>query len=129
MKLAKEAGAKLTVPLSVAGAFHSPLMEPARERLAAEIEATPFNAPRMGVVANVDASEHRNPATLKRNLVQQLTAPVLWSKSMQRLIEQGYDEFIELGPGTVLAGLLKRTARQATRASIGKAEEVAAAVA
>jgi [acyl-carrier-protein] S-malonyltransferase len=128
MKLAKEAGAKLTVPLSVAGAFHSPLMEPARERLAAEIETTPFEAPRIGVIANVDAQEHRDPSALKANLVQQLTAPVLWAKSMQSLIDQGYDEFIELGPGNVLAGLLKRTAKSATRTSIGKAEEVGAAI-
>lgn len=127
MKLAKEAGAKLTVPLAVAGAFHSPLMEPARERLAAEIETAAFNAPRIGVIANVDAQEHRDPSALKANLVQQLTAPVLWAKSMQSLIDQGYDEFIELGPGNVLAGLLKRTARSATRTSIGRADEVASA--
>jgi [acyl-carrier-protein] S-malonyltransferase len=128
MKLAKQAGAKLTVQLSVAGAFHSPLMEPARERLAAEIETTAFNAPRIGVIANVDATEYRDPGQLKGNLVQQLTAPVLWAKSMQHLIDQGFDEFVELGPGNVLAGLLKRTARRATRTSIGKAEEVAAVI-
>src|SRR5690606_27336138 len=104
---AKAAGAKLTVPLTVAGAFHSPLMEPARERLAAEIETTAFHAPNIGVIANVDAVEHRDPARLKANLVQQLTAPVLWAKSMQSLVDQGFDTFIELGPGTVLAGLLK----------------------
>ncbi|MBX3459113.1 MAG: ACP S-malonyltransferase [Planctomycetes bacterium] len=129
MALAKAAGAKLTVPLAVAGAFHSPLMEPARERLAAEIETTTFNSPNTGVIANVDATEHRDPAIMKANLVQQLTAPVLWAKSMQKLVEQGYDEFIELGPGTVLAGLLKRVAKTATRTSIGKATEVAAATA
>ena len=126
MQLAKAAGAKLTVQLSVAGAFHSPLMEPARERLAAEIETTAFTSPRIGVVANVDAIEHNDPSTMKSNLVRQLTAPVLWAKSMQALVEQGYDEFIELGPGTVLAGLLKRTAKTATRTSIGKTEELAA---
>ncbi len=125
MQLAKAAGAKLTVQLSVAGAFHSPLMEPARERLAAEIETTAFTSPRIGVVANVDAIEHNDPSTMKSNLVRQLTAPVLWAKSMQALVEQGYDEFIELGPGTVLAGLLKRTAKTATRTSLGKAEELA----
>lgn len=126
MQLAKAAGAKLTVQLSVAGAFHSPLMEPARERLAAEIETTAFTAPRIGVVANVDAIEHNDPSTMKSNLVRQLTAPVLWAKSMQALVEQGYDEFIEFGPGTVLAGLLKRVAKTATRTSIGKTEELAA---
>jgi [acyl-carrier-protein] S-malonyltransferase len=128
MKLAKAAGAKLTVQLAVAGAFHSPLMEPAQERLASEIETTTFHSPRIGVIANVDAIDHKDPATLKSNLVRQLTAPVLWAKSMQKLVDAGYDTFIELGPGNVLAGLLKRTARSATRTSIGKAEEVAAAV-
>lgn len=129
MKLAKAAGAKLTVALAVAGAFHSPLMEPARERLAAQIEMTNFASPRIGVIANVDATEQHDPAMLKANLVQQLTAPVLWARSMQRLVDQGFDEFIELGPGTVLAGLLKRVAKSATRISIGKADEVAAATA
>ncbi|MBX3474692.1 MAG: ACP S-malonyltransferase [Planctomycetes bacterium] len=129
MKLAKAAGAKLTVALAVAGAFHSPLMEPARERLAAQIEMTNFASPRIGVIANVDATEQHDPAMLKANLVQQLTAPVLWARSMQKLVDQGFDEFIELGPGTVLAGLLKRVAKSATRISIGKAEEVAAATA
>jgi len=128
MELAKAAGAKLTVPLAVAGAFHSPLMEPARERLAAEIEMAEFSAPDIGVIANVDAVEHRDPATLRANLVRQLTAPVLWAKSMQSLVEQEFNEFIELGPGTVLAGLLKRVARSATRTSLGKAEELASSI-
>lgn len=126
MKLAKAAGAKLTVPLAVAGAFHSPLMEPARMKLAAEIETTQFHAPRIGVVCNVDAKETLTPAQLKTNLVKQLTAPVLWAKSMQALVDQGYDEFVELGPGTVLAGLLKRTAKSAARSSVGKADELKA---
>jgi [acyl-carrier-protein] S-malonyltransferase len=128
MKLAKAAGAKLTVPLAVAGAFHSPLMEPARMKLAAEIETTEFHAPRIGVVCNVDAKETLTPAQLKSNLVKQLTAPVLWAKSMQMLVERGYDEFVELGPGSVLAGLLKRTAKSASRLSIGKAEDLRAFV-
>lgn len=126
MKLAKAAGAKMTVPLAVAGAFHSPLMEPARMKLAAEIESTQFHSPRVGVICNVDAKEHSDPATLKTNLVKQLTAPVLWAKSMQALVDQGYDEFVELGPGTVLAGLLKRTAKSAARSSVGKADELKA---
>ncbi len=126
MKLAKAAGAKLTVPLAVAGAFHSPLMEPARMKLAAEIETTEFHAPRIGVICNVDAKETLTPAQLKTNLVKQLTAPVLWAKSMQALVDQGYDEFVELGPGTVLAGLLKRTAKSAARSSVGKADELKA---
>ena len=129
MKLANAAGAKLTVPLTVAGAFHSPLMEPARERLAAEIETTNFHAPKVGVIANVDAVEHTDPSLMKANLVQQLTAPVLWAKGMQKLVDQGYDSFYELGPGTVLAGLLKRVARSATRVSIGTATEIEAILA
>jgi [acyl-carrier-protein] S-malonyltransferase len=128
MRLAKEAGAKLTVPLTVAGAFHSPLMEPARERLAAEIETTTFHAPRIGVIANVDANEHTDPSLLKANLVHQLTSPVLWAKGMQKLVDHGYENFIELGPGNVLVGLLKRVARKANRVSIGTAEELAGVV-
>ena len=124
MELAKEAGAKMTVQLAVAGAFHSPLMEPARERLAAEIEATEFSQPRIPVIANVDATEHSDPAKLKANLVSQLTAPVLWAKSMQSLVDRGCNDFTEIGPGNVLAGLLKRVARKANRASIGTAEAV-----
>ena len=124
MKLAKEAGAKLAVPLTVAGAFHSPLMEPAQERLAAQIETTTFHSPRIGVIANVDAEEYSDPATLKANLVRQLTSPVRWANSMQKLVEWEYDNFIELGPGTVLAGLLKRVARSATRTSVGTVEEI-----
>lgn len=119
MEIAKEAGAKITKQLAVAGAFHSPLMEPARERLAAEIEAALFSEPALAVIANVDAAEHREPTELKANLLKQLTAPVLWAKSMQALAAAGYDEFIELGPGNVLAGLLKRVARKARRTSIG----------
>ncbi|MCC6572943.1 MAG: ACP S-malonyltransferase [Planctomycetes bacterium] len=126
MKLAKAAGAKLIAPLAVAGAFHSPLMEPARERLAKEIDATKFSVPRIGVVANVDAAESRDPAVLKQNLVRQLTVPVLWAKSMQKLVDQGYDEFVEIGPGTVLAGLLKRTAKTAARLSLGKPDDLKA---
>ncbi|MBZ0136474.1 MAG: ACP S-malonyltransferase [Planctomycetes bacterium] len=124
MKLAKAGGAKLTVPLTVAGAFHSPLMAPAEARLAAEIETTRFHAPKIGVVANVDAEEHSDPMRLKANLVRQLTSPVKWASSMQKLVEWEYDTFIELGPGTVLAGLLKRVARSATRVSVGKVEEL-----
>lgn len=123
MELAKEAGAKMTVELSVAGAFHSPLMEPARERLAAEIETTQFSAPRIGVMANVDASEHSDPTTLRTNLVKQLTSPVRWTESMQNLTDNDFDTFTELGPGNVLAGLLKRVNRKSTRVSIGKVED------
>ena len=125
MELAKKAGAKLTVPLTVAGAFHSPLMEPARERLAAEIETTEFSTPSMPVIANVDALSCSDPAKLKQNLVQQLTSPVRWADSMQSLVDEGYEKFAEFGPGKVLAGLLKRVARKAKKLSIGTADDVA----
>lgn len=126
MELAKEAGAKIAKELAVAGAFHSPLMEPARERLAAEIETTSFQAPRIGVVANVDATEHADPSKLKSNLVAQLTSPVLWAESMKSLTEGEFGAFYELGPGNVLAGLLKRIDRKAERTSIGTVEDIAA---
>ncbi|MHC4841165.1 MAG: ACP S-malonyltransferase [Planctomycetota bacterium] len=124
MELAKEAGAKLAVPLMVAGAFHSPLMELARERLAAEIEATEFKTPSIPVIANVDAKPCTDPATLKQNLVQQLTAPVRWASSMQSLVDDGYEKFAEFGPGKVLAGLLKRVARKAQKVSVSTADDV-----
>lgn len=126
MELAKEAGAKIAKELAVAGAFHSPLMEPARERLAAEIETTNFVAPRVGVVANVDATEHSDPSKLKSNLVKQLTSPVRWAESMQKLTDGGFDTFVEIGPGNVLAGLLKRINRKAARTSIGTVEDIRA---
>ena len=126
MELAKEAGAKMAVELKVAGAFHSPLMEPARDRLAAEIETTEFYSPDIGVVANVDAEEHCDPAKLKANLVKQLTSPVRWAESMHKLTHDDTDTFYELGPGNVLAGLLKRINRKAVRTSIGTVEELEA---
>jgi [acyl-carrier-protein] S-malonyltransferase len=126
-ELAKAAGAKRCIELSVAGAFHSPLMEPARERLAAEIARVQFRDPAMPVVANVTAKPVTTADEARRLLVAQLTAPVMWADSMQYLVDQGYADFIELGPGEVLAGLLKRVAKDGRKLSIGTAASVAAA--
>lgn len=123
-ELAKAAGAKRCIELSVAGAFHSPLMEPARERLAAEIDAVAFKDPRLPVVANVTAKPVTTAGEAKRLLVAQLTAPVLWADSMQLLVNDNFSDFYELGPGAVLAGLLKRVAKEANKVSLGTAESV-----
>lgn len=108
---ALEAGAKRALRLPVGGAFHSPLMEPARQELAAAIEATEFSTPRVPVYQNVDAKPHTDPAEIKTNLVAQLTAPVRWTRSVQDMIADGATEFIEVGPGKVLRGLVGKIDR------------------
>lgn len=102
------AGAKRALKLKVGGAFHSPLMEPARAELAEAIENTRFNAPVCPVYQNVNARPETDPETIKRNLVAQLTAPVRWTQSVETMIADGADHFIELGPGNVLQGLIKK---------------------
>lgn len=104
----KEKGAKRALPLPVSGAFHSPLMEPAREELARAIEATEFHAPVCPVYQNVCAEPVTDPAVLKANLLSQLTSPVLWTKTVENMHRDGADSFLELGPGTVLQNLVKR---------------------
>lgn len=106
-----EAGAKRAMILQVGGAFHSPLMEPAREELASAIEATTFNTPICPVYQNVTASAVSNPEEIKKNLVSQLTAPVRWTQTMNKMIEDGATEVIEVGPGKVLQGLFKKVDR------------------
>lgn len=106
-----EAGAKRALILQVGGAFHSPLMEPAREELAAAIEATTFNTPSCPVYQNVTATGVTSPEEIKKNLVAQLTAPVKWTQIMQNMIADGASEVIEVGPGTVLQGLFKKVDR------------------
>lgn len=108
---ALESGAKRALRLPVGGAFHSPLMEPARQELAAAIEATEFSTPRVPVYQNVDAKPHTDPAEIKANLVAQLTAPVRWTRSVQNMIADGATEFIEVGPGKVLRGLVGKIDR------------------
>ena len=104
----KEAGAKRALPLSVGGAFHSPLMEMARVELAKAIEAAPVHEPICPVYQNVDAKPHTDPKEIKENLLKQLTAPVRWTQSVQNMIADGMTEFVECGPGQVLTGLIGR---------------------
>jgi len=105
---AKEAGAKRAMLLPVGGAFHSPLMEMAREELAAAIEKTNFEVPRCAIYQNVTGKAERNPANIKKNLIAQLTGPVKWTQSVRSMIADGATEFIEVGPGKVLQGLVKK---------------------
>jgi [acyl-carrier-protein] S-malonyltransferase len=107
-----EAGARRALILPVGGAFHSPLMEPAREKLAAAIEATEFKTPICPVYQNVVASAVSNPEEIKKNLIEQLTAPVRWTQTMEQMIKDGASEVIEVGPGKVLQGLFKKVDRQ-----------------
>ncbi len=109
---AKAAGAKRALPLKVGGAFHSPLMEPARAELASAIEATEFHKPICPIYQNVDALPHTDPAEIKANLVAQLTAPVRWTKTVQNMVADGATEFIEFGPGKVLQGLVSKIAKE-----------------
>lgn len=104
----KEAGAKRALILPVGGAFHSPMMEPAREELAAAIEATAFNTPICPVYQNVTANAVSDPAEIKKNLIIQLTAPVKWTQSVQQMIADGATSFTEVGPGKVLVGLVNK---------------------
>ena len=104
----KAAGAKRVLPLAVGGAFHSPLMEPARQELAQAIEATQIVAPRCPVYQNVDAKPYTDPEQIKANLVAQLTSPVRWTQTVNNMLADGADEFIELGPGQVLTGLIAK---------------------
>ena len=104
----KAAGAKRALPLKVGGAFHSPLMEPARVELAQAIESTTFNKPTCPVYQNVDAKPYTDPEQIKKNLISQLTSPVRWTQIMQNMITDGATSFTELGPGNVLQGLIKK---------------------
>ncbi len=104
----KEAGARRALILPVGGAFHSPMMEPAREELAAAIEATHFSQPICPVYQNVTAAAVSDPAEIKKNLIIQLTAPVKWTQSVQQMVEDGASSFTEVGPGKVLVGLVNK---------------------
>jgi [acyl-carrier-protein] S-malonyltransferase len=104
----KEAGAKRALILPVGGAFHSPMMEPAREELASAIEATTFNTPSCPVYQNVTASAVNDATEIKKNLIIQLTAPVKWTQSVQQMIADGATSFTEVGPGKVLVGLVNK---------------------
>ncbi|WP_053969796.1 ACP S-malonyltransferase [Mangrovimonas sp. ST2L15] len=113
----KEAGARRALVLPVGGAFHSPLMEPAREELAAAIENTQFNTPSCPIYQNVTTFAVTNENDIKANLISQLTAPVKWTQSVQNMISDGATLFTEVGPGNVLQGLVKKINREAQTAS------------
>ena len=109
-ELMKAAGAKRALPLKVGGAFHSPLMNPAKVELEAAINATEFHAPKCPVYQNVDALPHTDPEEIKKNLVAQLTASVRWTHTVKNMVADGATDFTECGPGAVLQGLIKKIA-------------------
>ncbi|RLZ11472.1 ACP S-malonyltransferase [Faecalibacter macacae] len=113
----KELGAKRALVLPVGGAFHSPLMKPAEEELAKAIEETTFNTPICPVYQNVTTTAVTEPAEIKKNLIAQLTAPVKWTQSVQNMIADGATEFIEVGPGNTLQGLVKKVSREVATSS------------
>lgn len=122
MEKMKEAGAKRALPLKVGGAFHSPLMEPARQELAEAINKTKFTEPVCAIYQNVNAQSVKNSDVIKSNLVAQLTSPVKWTQTAQNMIANGATEFIEVGPGNVLQGLIKKVKRDVKIASATFAE-------
>lgn len=113
-ELMKEAGARRALPLKVGGAFHSPLMEPARLELMEAIEATTVHTPVCPVYQNVSTVGESDPATIKKNLIAQLTSPVKWTQSVQQMIADNATEFVELGPGSVLQGLITKIDKSVT---------------
>ncbi len=114
----KAAGAKRALPLPVGGAFHSPLMQPAKDELQAAIEATEFHTPKCPIYQNVDAKPHTDPAEIKQNLIAQLTAPVKWTYEVQQMIADGATDFTECGPGKALQGMLVKINREVTVSGI-----------
>ena len=113
-----EAGAKRALKLKVGGAFHSPLMEPARAELADAIAHTDFHAPKCPVYQNVNAEPQTDPETIKKNLIAQLTAPVRWTQTVQNMIAAGADTFVEVGPGAVPQGLVKEISSEVATSGI-----------
>lgn len=111
---ANQAGAMKAVPLAVAGAFHTPIMRPADERLGEALAGVPMRKPKIPVISNVDARPHSDPEEIRRLLVKQVLSPVLWEDSVRYLLQQGFDQFYEVGPGRVLRGLLRRIDRKAS---------------
>jgi len=124
--LCKEAGAKRALPLPVAGAFHSPLMQPAAERLAAFLETIQLNEPSIPVLSNVTGVPHESAAAIRSNMIAQITGSVRWVESMQWLVSQGVTEMVECGPGKVLAGLIKRIDKTVSVSNIGTVSDLEA---
>lgn len=124
--LIEEAGGR-AIPLKVAGAFHSPLMAPAANGLADVLTQTDFSAPNPPVVANVNCENHQDAATIRQWLTDQLTHPVRWQASIERLMTEGVERFVEIGPGRILTGLMKKIARRTPMVNISTAEDLAKA--
>jgi len=121
---AKEAGAKMVQPLAVSGAFHSPLMADAESGLQGELDNLTFTDPKFPIVSNVTAQPVADADTARRTLVSQLTSPVRWTQDVQRIAEEGVVNFVEIGPGKVLTGLLRRIDRDLSGVEVGKPEDV-----
>lgn len=124
MDIAKNLGIRKVIALNVSGAFHSPLMAPAKTELAAAIDKAKFNVARVPVVANVDAQSTTDPEKIKSNLIDQLENPVLWEDSVGTMLREGCTNFLEVGPGRVLQGLIRRINREAVIGGIGSQEEL-----
>ncbi|NQV15476.1 ACP S-malonyltransferase [bacterium] len=122
MEIAKNLGARKVVGLKVSGAFHSPLMAPAKKDLREAINKAEFNVPRVPIVANVDAKPTTDPDKIKANLIKQLEKPVLWEDSVEVMLQEGINEFVEVGPGRVLQGLIKRINRDVTVSGVNSVE-------
>lgn len=122
--LAEQAGAMKVVMLDVAGAFHSPLMQPAAEKLKTVLEATEFQPPQIEVIANVDCRSHTDAQGIRDSLYRQVVSPTYWSKSMQKLLDLGASEFVEIGPKKTLTGFMRRISRRTKTISISMASDV-----
>lgn len=125
-ELLHQRGAKRVMPLPVSAPFHSPLMRPAREGLAPVLAALPFAALNVLLYNNVDAAPVRGPAEVRDGLIRQVDAPVRWVEVVQRMVADGFDTFVEIGPGAVLTSLVRRIARDTTTAAVGTAAQVEA---
>lgn len=117
-EMASDLGARMAVPLKVAGAFHSELMQPAADEFATVLDEVDFKDPQLHVIANNDATEYRNAGEIKQRLLEQLTSPVRWEQSVKALIDDGVEKYFEIGPGKVLAGLMRRIQRRADFTSV-----------
>ena len=126
MELAKEAGAKRALQLNVSGAFHSPLMAPAAEKLAEKLEQTPFRPPNVPIYLNVTGKPTTDPDVIKARLIDQLTHPVRWVASIEAIVKDGIEQFLEVGPGNVLQGLVRRIAKGIPISGVGTVEDLRA---
>lgn len=124
MEIAKKAGARRVLALNVSGAFHSPLMEVAESGLREHLSSVRFSRPAFGVVSNVETEPVSDPEEAHRLLIEQLTSPVRWTASMRTMLDRGVDRFVELGPGRVLAGLMRRIERSAEVVTVDTVEQV-----